>query len=291
MILWKCFSDLAKSYERSKQFKWATNVWQFVINHSKPANKILPTMSIIICFLELEELHQAIASSSELVILLEAISDQNQQILDEYDLRMRKLVEKFFEFEQFDAIFQLLRLRFHLLKQQCNGEDMLDKISQISFIVRRVALAMQNGFKEDFFKNHYCFFDNILLFIQKLPESKLTTKSKCENVASFLHDYGFCCIAAEDYLKAISLFNQAIVLRKTVLGNESCFQQDFANCYHNLGWALDCSLYHREAIAAYQTCLEIEEQVQDYRSEEERNKSISLTTDLLLKAEKKTSNS
>ena len=265
-------------------------MWRAITGHCQHIDKILPLVSMIHCLLKIGELDQAVASSLELASLLESTADQIQPIIEECDLGIYNLVNKFLEFKEFNVIFQLLHCRFKLLKRYYNGEVMFVKMVNIGLLMANVAEVVKHPNEIELFTNQYGFLDDILLFIQNSPATNMTYEVKCEKVASFLHNYGYCCYVLKQYFKAILLYNQAIACRKLAFGVESNNYKVFASSYCNLGHALENSNYLLEAETAYQTSIEIKMQARDYENEEQRNKCISKTQRKLQKLENKLKN-
>ena len=245
-------------------------------------------MFMIDSLLKIGELDEAVVSSVELVSLLESTADQIHTIVDKCDLEICNLVEKFLEFNEFNVIFQLLQCRFDLLKQHYNGKVMLNKMCDIAILITKVAKMVVISDETEMFKKQYEFLDTVLLCMQNADVSDLTTtKVKCERVASFIHNYGYCCNVIQDYLKAMILCNQTIVLMRTTLSDETYGYQEFAYTYHNLGWALENCNHLSEAKAAYQTSIELYELVSDFKTEDERKENILLATKSLQDVENK----
>ena len=230
---------------------------------------------MIDCLLKIGKLDEAVVSCVELVSLLESTGNQIQPTIEECDDGIYNLVEKFLEFKEFNVIFQLLHCRFKLLKQYYKGEVMLAKMSDISFLMAKVAEVVESPNEIELFTKQYELLNDILLYIQNSPAANMMHDVKCKNVAAFLHNYGYCCDEVNDYVKAALLFSQAIASWKLALGHESNNYKHFAYCYHNLGMALKNSNNLLEAKTAFQTSIEIYKQARDYENEEERNEDIS----------------
>ena len=241
---------------------------------------------MIECLLKIDELDEAIVSSVELVSLLESTADQMQPIIQECDLAICNSVKNFLEFKKFDVIFQLLQCRFKLLKRHYNGKVMLDRMCNIGFLMTNVAEVVESP-NETKFTKQYEFLDDILLFIQNSPATNMTHEVKCDKVATFLYNYGYCCHKINDFVKSAMLYNQAIASWKLAFGDESNNHKHFAYSYRNLGFALKNSNHLLEAKTAFQTSIEIFKQARDYENEEERNKRISLTQNELQIVENK----
>ena len=284
------FTDLARSYEQKEQFNEAVNMWRAAINHCQHINQTLPLVSMTDCLLKIGKLDEAVISSVELVSLLESTADQIQPIIEECDLGICKLVEKFLEFKEYNVIFQLLQCRFKLLQRHYQGEVMFVRVVDIGLLMKNVAKVVENPDEIELFTKQYEFLDDMLLFIQNSPATNITHEVKCEQVASFSHYYGFCCNEVNDYVKAAMLYNQAIASWKLAFGDESNDYKMFASSYNNLGFALEKSNHLLEAKTAYQTSIKIKMQARDYENEEERNKSISKTQSILQRVENKLKN-
>ena len=283
-------AELTKSYEQNKKFNEAINTWRIIITHCQHINKILPLVSIIGCLLKIGELDEAIVSSVELVSLLESAADQILPIKEECDRGICEIVENFVEFKQCDVIFQLLQCRFTVLKLHYNGEVMLSRMVNVSFLMTEVAIIVKSPAEIKLFTKKYKFLDDILLFMQNSPTTNMSHEIKCEHVSAFLHNYGYCCNKVKDYFRATMLFNQAIASRKLVFGDKSNNNQCFGHYYNSLGFALENSNHLLEAKTAYKTSIEIYKQARDYKNEEEKNESISTTINHLQRLEKKLNN-
>ena len=245
---------------------------------------------MISCLLKVGELDEAVVGSVELVSLLETTVNQIQSIKEECDRGICNLVEKFLKFKNFYVIFQLLHCRFNLLKRYYTGKLVLQKMCNISILTTKVTEAVRCSGEIELIKKQYEFLDNILLFLQNLPVTNVTYENKCDKVALFLDNYGYCCYQINDYVKAIMLHNQAIASRKLAFGENSNSYKNFANSYNNLGCALENFNLFSEAKTAFLSSIEIKMQTRDYENEEERNKSISMTQNNLQRVENKLKN-
>ena len=285
------FAVIAKSYEGKGQFSEAVNTWRHIIGHCPQVNKILPTASMINCFLKIGEVDKATVSSGELVSLLKTNADRIRPIKDECDFGICHLVENFLTFGKYDVIFQFLQCRFDLLKQYYTGEDMLKRMSNIGLLMVGVTKIIKSPVEIKLFKKQYEFLDDVLLFMQNTPAKKYKMiKMKCAYVSSFLNSCGYCCNMVQDYLKAIGLLNQALGSTKLVLGDESNNYFHFALSHNNLGWALEHSNHLAEAKIAYQTSSELFAKARDCENEEERKAKILRVTDHLERVEAKLRN-
>ena len=282
-----CFTDLAESYEQKEQFNEAVNTWQTIIGQCQHVDKILPLVSAIACLLKIGRLEEAKVFGVELVSLLESTADQIQRIKDECDLGICNLVKKFLELKMFNMIFQLLKCRFNLLKQHYNGEIKFIKIENVGVLMKNVARVVRSCDDIELFKQQYEFLDTMLLFMQNSRANEIIGKIKGKTVALFLHDYGQCCVEVKDFVKAVIICSQAIASWKITFGDESNGYKTFSHFYNTLGWALEHSCHFLEAKTAYQTSIEINEQVRDYKNEKEKNRSDSERTNNLQRIEKR----
>ena len=265
-------------------------MWLTITNHCQHINKISFFVFVIDCLLIIGKFDEAVDSSVKLAHLLESTADQIQPIIEECDLGIYNLVNKFLEFKELNVIFLLLQCRFKLLQRHYNREVMLNKLFNISVLMKNVAEVVESPNEIDLFTKQYDFLDDILLYMQNSPATNMTHEVKCKKVAAFLHYYGYCCHVLKEHFKAILLYNQAIASYKLAFGDESNNYKDFATSYSNLGHALDKSNHLSEAKAAYQTSIEIHKQARDYEKEEERNEKILRIHNSLQRVENKLKN-
>ena len=183
------FTDLAISYEQKEQFNEAVNMWRTIIGICQHINKIPPLVSMIDCLLKIGELDEAVVSCVELVSLLETTADQVHPIIEECDLGIHNLVEKFLKLRKFNVIFQLLQCRFKLLKRHYNEEDKFDKLSYINVLMMYVAeVGVVSSNEIESFTEHHGFLDDILLFLKDSPVTSISLEVARKNVATFLYN-------------------------------------------------------------------------------------------------------
>ena len=222
-------------------------------------------------------------ASYDLKILLQSKAWVNEQIdqssLSDYDGRIRTILNKLKNTKKKEINFELIRCRFCILKKF--NSNKLHSLGGLGKDLPAIAHSM-NGCnqKENFKSFYYPLMDDILREMRNVkciahtPKDNVDCEQKCNQIVSFLMQYGQCCANIKDFEEAIDRNKRALTILEFVFGDEATQQKTYGYCHKNIGWAQEQLKQMKEAASFYKKAVEAYKKVPKW-DEKEKSKAIS----------------
>jgi len=210
----------------------------------------------------------------EMASILEQTNFENYSAtIIEHLLDELQLLAALFTKIKFGTAFLLRHCQFIIIKGSYKGEAKLMKLEKIGDTMQDVVKEMKQKKEGHQFKEQYSFMESIITSMQNTTED-VDLKFKCTAIASFYTSYAFCCAQAADYSKSIKIFQKAIFLMESMLGEASHQHRVLALCYLNLGSTQEYLNKYKKAKHCYETALKIYETAKHYCNADKSSEDI-----------------
>ena len=276
------FVDLAACYRKTGKYDEAYQLYHTICGQMEGCFKVEPSINKTVCLLETGQIRLARREVREIQkVVMESLTDENMfDIYPQIDGQLRDVAERFIESHECDPAVMLARCRFEIIKviQQ-------DSLSRI-LCLEKIGLLMQN-IAEDMallpkrpktkqtYQNLCALSEEILDEMQKVCDVDI--KVKASRLAWYLKYLGFCSDEMEDYQRSLLVYNQAIIIMKTVFGADAMYYKVTGFCYNNLAYVHEHTNQIKEAVKVLRLAVDIFHEAVDWSNDDDKSKCIAKT--------------
>lgn len=273
------FLDLAALHRKSGKYDDAYQLYHTITTQLVGCHKLRPFINKTICMIESGQLRQARKEVRWIIrVVEESRRDENMiEMFSEIDSQLRNLAERFIESHDYCSAITLARCRFDIVKVlRQDGLTRLLCLEKMGLLIQNISEEMASTPKRPRTKSTYnrmcCLLDEILEEMQDV--SGVDTLIKCSRVAWFLKYIGFCSDEMEDFQRSLVVYNQAIMLMKTVYGSQAAYHKVLGFCYNNLAYVYERTDQFHDAIKVLKRAVDIFHDAVDWSSEEDKARCI-----------------
>ena len=272
--MFRVFAVKADFLMREQKHEEALKILETVVHHfvqSDGKEMILALIKKTHCLLLLEDTEEAIEICKKVIAGLEKEEFKNEKQVEKLYQPINELLERIIDNKKESLALSLHCSLIYMTRFIRQGTKKLQKLKDLAWLMRKI---IKEPIKEKLQSKFERNMDDILHELQ--IATGINVREKTENIAWFLKHYGDCYINAKRNLKANELYKQAVLLIKSVLGNEANSYQVLGFCYHNLGVSYNNSKQQTEAKIMYKKALAVYEHVIDWKNEKEKASKLAL---------------
>ena len=272
------FSDSASSHIKNEKYDEALQLLNVVIIQEKNCKKIFPLIQKMRCEISTNRSSDAVATWAEVVklIMSSEFENEDKSAKIKCETEIESIAEMFISTIKIDDAICLLKMQFFLSKQLHTGKKKLDKLSNLGIPIQELTKQLSIRSNAEKVQNIYMHFDEILNEMQ--ATEKVDFKAKTLEISWLMKYYGVSCNHMQDTPKSIEVHNKALFHMKSTFGNHAGDYKVYCYMLHGYATALESDNRLSEAKQMYDDAMRCKEQAVDWLDDDDKMKSILITS-------------